>query len=175
MLKMRWPCYPHAWDVVRGTWEETPDTQSTSAASGETWERFLFPGFSHVVSQAQEIPGGTPGGECYRAVIGLLFSIYTHCLGDSIQLYGFKFLLSPTATFISSLPLSSKLRLPINHHQMHHVQTELLTYLRKHISFAVFPIPSWWSLHFPDAWVRCFSLILDPVSLIHNFSPIRKL
>lgn len=64
------------------------------------------------------------------AVIGLLFSIYTHSLGDFIQLYGFKFLLSPTPTFISSLPLSSKLQtLPINHHQMHHVQTELLTYL----------------------------------------------
>lgn len=32
----------------------------------------------------QEIPDRTPGDECYKAVTGLFFSIYTRSLGDLI-------------------------------------------------------------------------------------------
>lgn len=101
----------HDRDVIQETLEETP-----SAASGETWERILFPGFLCVVSWMQEIPDGTPGEECYRAVTGLLFAIYTHSLGDLIQFYSFIYLLSTTPTFISSPALSSTFQmLPFKH------------------------------------------------------------
>lgn len=113
----------YARDVIWDTWEETP-----SAASGERWERILFPGFLSVISWAQEVPDGTVGAECSGAVTGLLFSIYTHSLDDLIQFYSFIYLLSTTPTFISSPALSSKFQmLPFKHHQMHFVQTELPT------------------------------------------------
>lgn len=88
LVKTQWPyaCQNVIWE----TWEET-----LSAASGEPLERILFPGFLYVISWAQEFPDGTVGAECSRAVTGLLFSIYTHSLGDLIQFYSFVYLCQP--------------------------------------------------------------------------------
>lgn len=43
-------------------------------------------------------------------------------------------------------------------------QTHCVTYIQKLILLAAFPISSWWSLHFQDAQVKHFSIILVPIS-----------
>lgn len=102
-------------------------------------------------------------------VYSFLSTLALWVISSSVMaLYSFCQPLPHSSAIQSSLP-SSRLCI-LNIAKMNYVQTELLTQLLKHVPFAAFPISSGWSLHFPVAQVKPFSINLVPLSHTHTTS-----
>lgn len=102
-------------------------------------------------------------------VYSFLSTLALWVISSSVMaLYSFCQPLPHSSAMQPSLP-SSRLCI-LNIAKMNYVQTELLTQLLKHVPFAAFPISSGWSLHFPVAQVKPFSINLVPLSHTHTTS-----